>query len=146
MKRNKIVVGVDGSPNSLAAVRWAAELADALQSKVVAVHALGLLEHLSADAAPVPVEQHQREIRNVLEHQWTAPLASSGVAFGVELRYGPPVQVLLQTAEAENADLIVVGTRGVTAASPFRLGRTSSELTERSTRPVAVIPMPAGRR
>jgi nucleotide-binding universal stress UspA family protein len=146
MKRNKIIVGVDGSPNSLAAVQWAADLAGVLQSKVVAVHALGLLEHLSPDGEPVPVEQHQQEIRDLLDHRWTAPLASAALAYEVEVRYGPPVQVLLQTAEDENADLIVVGTRGASGASHIRLGSTSSQLTEQSTRPVAVIPIRAGSR
>ena len=81
--------------------------------------------------------------RDLLEHQWTAPLATAAVGYSVELRYGPPVQVLLQTAEDENADLIVVGTRGASGAMHIRLGSTSSQLTEQSTRPVAVIPMPA---
>jgi nucleotide-binding universal stress UspA family protein len=144
MKYNMIVVGVDGSPNSLAAVRWAAELAGVLQSRVLAVHALGLLEHLSPGDEPVPVEQHRQEIQDRLEQEWTAPLGSSAVAYDVELRYGPPVQALLQAAEDENADLIVVGTRGASGHSPIRLGSTSSQLTELSTRPVVVIPMPAG--
>ncbi len=144
MKRNKIIVGVDGSPNSLAAVQWVADLAGPLESDVVAVHALGLLEHLSPGSEPVPVERHRQEIRDLLERLWTAPLATAAIAYGVELRYGPPVQVLLQAAEDENADLIVVGTRGASGASHIRLGSTSSQLTEQSTRPVAVIPVPAG--
>jgi nucleotide-binding universal stress UspA family protein len=77
---------------------------------------------------------------------WDDPRVLYISTHGVEIRYGPPVQVLLQTAEDENADLIVVGTRGASGAMHIRLGSTSSQLTEQSTRPVAVIAMPAGSR
>ncbi len=44
-----IVVGVDGSPDSRRAVEWAADLAAETGARVVAVHAVGLLEHESGD-------------------------------------------------------------------------------------------------
>jgi nucleotide-binding universal stress UspA family protein len=40
-----IVVGVDGSADSRRAVEWAGDLAEENGARVVAVHAVGLLEH-----------------------------------------------------------------------------------------------------
>jgi nucleotide-binding universal stress UspA family protein len=47
-----IAVGYDGSPYSLMAVRWAAELALAISAQVVVVHAIGLLEGAAISPHP----------------------------------------------------------------------------------------------
>jgi len=77
---SKIIVGVDGSDNSLTAVQWAADLATNLNAEVVAVHALGLLEHLGPDRQVVPVELHEGEIADLFTTVWCSPLTASGIA------------------------------------------------------------------
>ncbi|HET9075842.1 MAG TPA: universal stress protein [Acidimicrobiales bacterium] len=137
-----IVVGVDGSPNSRAATEWAAGLAARLGAVVVAVHALGLLEQMEPGAQPQPAEAHVPEIDRMFSEEWCAPLAGAGVAHRREMRYGPPVQVLLEAAEDENADLLVVGSRGCGGPSALLLGSTSSRLANASGRPVVIVPLP----
>ena len=61
MTIERILVGVDGSGDSRRALGWAAELAGRLDAEVVAVHALGLLEHLEPGADPVPSAPHREE-------------------------------------------------------------------------------------
>jgi nucleotide-binding universal stress UspA family protein len=138
----KIVVGVDGSDNSLAAVSWTAELSKDLGPgvEVVAVHALGLLEHLDPKEEPIPVEHHQAEIEHVCREEWCSPLADAGVYFRTELVYGPPVQVLLGAADREEADLVVIGSRGLGRVPERRLGSTSTQVASQSRRPVAIVP------
>ena len=138
----RIVVGVDGSPNSRAAAGWAARLAVAVEAEVVAVHALGLLERLSPESEPEPAESMVPEIQAVFASEWCAPLIDAGATHRREMRYGPPVQVLLDVAEAEDADLVVVGSRGLGGASALLLGSTSSRLANSSTRPVLIVPLP----
>lgn len=138
-----IVVGVDGSDNSRVAVEWAARLAAGLGARVVAVHALGLLERLEPGAAPAPAEAHRAEIEQLFAEDWCEPLLAAGVEHRGDLRYGPPVQVMLDAAEEAGADMVVVGSRGRGASnSALLLGSTSSRLANTSPRPVLIVPLP----
>jgi nucleotide-binding universal stress UspA family protein len=129
----RIVVGIDGSAASREALRWAVRWAEALGGEVVAVHAVGLLEHrqgLGSDAAR----------RTLVESTWAAPLARTTCAHRVELKDGAALDVLLATAAAERADLLVVGSRG-TGDDPDRaLGSTSLHVLQEAGLPVLVVP------
>jgi nucleotide-binding universal stress UspA family protein len=140
MTGRRILVGVDGSDNSIAAVRWAGDLASALGAEVVAVHVLGLLDRLEPGGEAVPVESHLAEIRALFETHWCAPL--SGAKFRTELRYGSPVAVLIDTANEVDADLIVVGSRGLGGFAELLLGSTSSQVAQHSGRAVLIVPPP----
>lgn len=141
MKLGRLAVGVDGSPNSLAAVEWAAGLARLVGAEVIAVHALGLLERLEADP-PVPVEGHHDEIRRRFGQVWTAPLNDLRAPARRDMRYGRAADVLLAVCEEEDVDLLVVGTRGL-GGTGLVLGSTSAEVAQRCRRPVVVVPHPA---
>jgi nucleotide-binding universal stress UspA family protein len=135
-----IVVGVDGSPNSQVAVEWAVKQARQTGAEVVAVHALGLLEKMDPDSAAVPAQPHLHEIQEMFETVWCAPLAAAGITYRAELRYGSSVPVLLEIAEAADADLIVVGSRGLGATPELLLGSTSTQVAQHSRWPVTIVP------
>ena len=138
-----ILTGVDGSPDSTAALEWATALARRLGAEVVAVHAVGLLEHLSPTGDPVPAAAHRAEIERVFHEQWCAPLDVEGVRSRRLLCDGPPAMVVLRVAEEEGADLIVVGSRGVGGFPELQLGSTSAQVVQHANVPVTVIPRPA---
>jgi nucleotide-binding universal stress UspA family protein len=140
MRIERIVVGVDGSANAEAAVRWAAGLAEISGAEVVAVHALGLLERMASDEEPVPAQKHRDEVQRRLENEWCAPLRDAGVRWRSTLRDGSPVTALLAAAEDETADLVVVGSRGLGGFPELLLGSTSTQVAQHSTRPVMVVP------
>jgi nucleotide-binding universal stress UspA family protein len=143
MKLRRILVGVDGSTNSLGAVEWTAGLAKVAGSEVIAVHALGLLEHLQG-SNPISAHSHRDEIRDHFETAWCAPLDSAEVRCRKLLHDGSPVSVLLQVAEDEDADLIVVGSRGLGGYPELLLGSTSTQVAQNSSRPVTIVPRPGG--
>lgn len=121
-----IVVGVDGSDNARRALGWSAAMAELAGAEVVAVHALGMLEGA-----------HRVEVIARFD-DWLAPLAAvphRGLAID-----GDPVTVLLETAEREGADLVVVGSRGVGGHPDLLLGSTSHQVIQLSRRPVVVVP------
>lgn len=135
---NTIVVGVDGSADSLVGVEWAAALGELTGAEIIAVHALGLIEHLVPAGAPVSVEHHEAEIERRLTGEWCEPLIRRSRHFDCVLRYGPPDRVLREIAQAREADLIVVGCRGIGGSS--LLGSTSSLVARRAHCPVVVVP------
>lgn len=137
---SRIMIGVDGSEDSRVALTWAAGLARQLEAEVVAVHAVGLLEHLSPGGDPVPAAPHREKIQQLFEEEWCAPLDSAGVRTRRLLADGPPAMVLLRVADEEEVDLIVVGSRGVGGFPELQLGSTSAQLVQHAPVPVTVIP------
>ncbi len=133
-------MGVDGSPNSRVAVEWAAGQARHTGAEVVAVHALGLLEKMDPESPAVPAQPHLGEIQELFETVWCEPLVGSGIAYRTVLRYGSSVPVLLEVADETEADLIVVGSRGLGGTPELLLGSTSTQVAQHSRRPVTIIP------
>jgi nucleotide-binding universal stress UspA family protein len=128
-----VIVGIDTSPESLAALDRALELADALDARLVAVHAVGLLE--GGGYRP------QADLAAILDEAKGRVGASSAVNVTGVADDGVPQDVLLRVAERERADLIVVGSRGLGGALR-QLGSTSEAVVARSTVPVLVVPHP----
>lgn len=132
------MVGVDGSPTSQEALRWSVGLADVLDAEVVAIHALGLLDRWhDADAS---ARSWRKTLCALIERTWCAPLARAPGPHRVEIRDGHPVDVLLAAADNEQADLLVVGSRGVGDRPELALGSTSLRLLQAARVPVLVVP------
>ena len=139
MKIERIVVGVDGSDNARHALEWAAGLARALDAEVVAVHSVGLLERF-ASGQHQEVDTNDADIRHLFDTDWCAALDDPTVRSVRLLRDGNPVTVLLGVADELDAGLIVVGSRGLGGYTDMLLGSTSTQVAQRSSRPVVVIP------
>jgi nucleotide-binding universal stress UspA family protein len=139
--RQPIVVGVDGSEHSAAAVRLAFEEASLRQVslRAVNVHCIAFdttvePRHHDAYNAFTAQSDAERLIRDT-----TARLARRypDVKIEAEPTYAPDVTSALLRA-ATTADLIVVGSRGHTAITSLLLGSTSRALVERSSCAVLV--------
>jgi nucleotide-binding universal stress UspA family protein len=136
----RILVGTDGSEDARRAVHWAGELAAQIGAEVVAAHSVGLL--VTTPDGPVPSTPYHDHLRKLLESEWTDELRASGVPVRCRLVEGSAVTALLQAAEDESADLIVVGSRGAGGFSDLHLGSTSHQVALYADRPVTVIPPP----
>ena len=139
-----IVVGTDGSADARRAIRTAAELTAANPDSelhiVTAFHPLSLAElrRLSAD---VP-DEYRPLLHSHVEVDSTRDEAARIVAeVGVNASFhqidGEPVDVILDVAEHENADLIVVGSRGEGMAKRLWHGSVSTSVFHHS--PCAVL-------
>jgi nucleotide-binding universal stress UspA family protein len=142
--KDRIVVGVDGSPGAEAALEWAMRLSKALDAEVVAVHAVGLVE--AAHPLDQSAEAWRAGVRELTEHQWCARLVDAGVAHRIEVVDGDAVDVLLHVAEREQAALVVMGARGVGGRPELALGSTSLRVLQAARVPALVVPdaAPAG--
>jgi nucleotide-binding universal stress UspA family protein len=128
-----ILVAVDGSPDSEVAVRWAGALAQRTGAAIVAVHAVGMLEHERGD----PNGAHLRSRLDA----WTEALGGLPAdRVTRRLEPGDPAGVLRRIAAETDADMIVVGTRGAGARHGTHLGSTSLALAEDCPCPLVVVP------
>jgi nucleotide-binding universal stress UspA family protein len=133
------VVGVDGSPGSLAALRWAVREAFGRRLAVHAVIAWEFpVESTSTDTGTVD-DLHPLI---VAEKILVSALAETGIAAGDEAVTtapikGHPAEVLMQIAEG--ADLLVVGSRGHGTIFGALLGSVSHYVAAHAACPVVVI-------
>lgn len=140
--RYGILVGVDGSPESDAAVRWAADEARALNVPITLMHAISPIV-MSWPIAPVPETILQAEQENAADVIAKARdlLADTADGRGLEVR----TEVLFSTAVAALSDaskdalMVVVGSRGLGAFGRAVLGSVSTGLAHYAHGPVAII-------
>lgn len=134
---DRIVVGLDGSDGSADAARWCADVAARLGAHVVAVYAFKPPIEWMPEADPrswVQSTQHELD-------EWVAPLRDAGVSFETFVaRDAHPVEGLVQTIDRTNADLVVVGARGIGGFLGLRVGRVPLQLVHHTQIPVVMIP------
>ena len=134
----RLVVGVDESLAAAAALRWAATLAAGSGGEVVAVNAF------SNPWSEMPPEEHDRLVRErkkQLSEVWIQPALELGAVVRTILRDGDPRRVILDMAEAEEADLVVLGRTGRGGGPGFmHLGSVVEHMAHHTNHPLAVIP------
>ena len=140
-----IVVGTDGSQTASEAVRQAVELAKEIGAKIQLVSAY----------EPVPASRLREEKREAPEDlQWMvnpreevdntlAEAADTVKEAGVDVetfaRQGDPADAILDVAEETDADLIVVGNKGMTGAKRFLLGSVPNKVSHHAPCSVLII-------
>jgi nucleotide-binding universal stress UspA family protein len=146
MPYRSIVVGTDGSETANLAVRHAAELAKAFGSKLTIITAF---TPQGGDA----VARAQHEVPHDLQWMLTDSAqaddrAQSGAAAAkaigapeVRIRTGSgdPAGVLLEIADEISADLIVVGSRGMTSTSRFLLGSVPNKISHHAPCDLVIV-------
>jgi nucleotide-binding universal stress UspA family protein len=140
-----IVVGTDGSDTASQAVRQAVDLAGAVGATLEIVSAY----------EPVPAQRLREERRDAPEElEWAinpredveatlevaAQLAKeAGVTVNTYSRQGDPADAILDVAEEREADLIVVGNKGMTGAKRFLLGSVPNKVSHHAPCSVLII-------
>ena len=141
---NQVIVGIDGSPHSMAAIAFAFDEASRHGWELIAIHAWDVPAYdliiTPQGAVPFPlVDVADSEIRLAAEVLAGFSTDYPDVKVQERLVRAPAVQALLEAST--DAALIVVGTRGHGAAVGAVLGSVSNGLLHRATVPVAVVPL-----
>jgi nucleotide-binding universal stress UspA family protein len=142
---DSIVVGTDGSDTAKEAVRQASELAKTVGAKL----------HLVSAYEPVPQGRLRQERQQVPDDlQWmvnpkedvegtlkdaAAEIEEKGVEVATYAREGDPADAILDVAEEEKADLIVVGNKGMSGARRFLLGSVPNKVSHHAPSSVMII-------
>ncbi len=140
-----ILVGTDGSETAAEAVRQAVSLASNLGAQLQIVSAY----------EPVPAQRLAEERRQAPEDlQWTispredidATLAEAaevakqaGVPVETYARQGDPADAILDVAEEQGSDLVIVGNKGMTGAKRFLLGSVPNKVSHHAPCSVLII-------
>jgi nucleotide-binding universal stress UspA family protein len=135
-----VLVGVDGSANSLAAVRWALDEARARRVPLRAVAVWALLDQARDEGAPFDprYDEHSARdfVREVVEKA-VGPEAAAEVELAAVCDL--PARGLVEAADAAQTPLLVIGARGTGGFKGLLLGSVSQKVLATTTSPVAVI-------
>ena len=133
-----IVLALDGSEESRRAIPLAAEIARQNDARIVIAHVDEDILGKGGGPLVANEDQIQVEIRRKAEE-----LSSEGIDTSVEVRdimLGGPAHPIVEIADSVNADLIVAGTRGHSAAAGLFLGSVTQRLLHLAHCPVLVAP------
>jgi nucleotide-binding universal stress UspA family protein len=143
MDRHGIVVGVDGSPASNAAVCWAAREAAMRHVPLTVVHLVNAMVPtvpqlpVSAGVAVWQEEEGRQVLERAVKIAEDAVKADHGIEIKSEMRCAPPVPTLVNMSDG--AEMVVVGSNGHGALARLLLGSVSSSVVRIARCPVAVI-------
>lgn len=138
-KQELIVVGVDGSQESVGALAWAARYGAACGARI---HAL-LAWHFPSAVGPSPPgvapESVTDEVEEERSQQLMRAIAAGAPDAHVEpvIGYGHPAEVLVNASR--EADLLVVGSRGRGAFTGMLVGSVSLHCVHHAFCPVVVV-------
>ncbi len=148
-KISKIVVPIDGSKNSMEAADYAVKMAEKYGSEVSVVHVVNIDQYLQSLGLyrlsyPDPIKKKVEEAKAEAQ-KWFAEITSNAEQRKVRVKadvIDSPMSVvaaIVNHADREKADLIVIGTRGRSGISKMLLGSVASGVVTYAPCPVLVV-------
>lgn len=143
-KDRKIVVAMDGSENANKAAEWAINFAKDKDAKVIAVYVVQHAEKIGSKAAGEKAIEYAVKLGKeaavevnpvIVEHK----IPANGKNIRIDAERKSPSEGIIEVAEDNNADLIVMGTKGMTGLSHILLGSVAENVVRHSKIPVLVV-------
>ena len=134
-----VVVGVDGSDGSMAALEAAVAEAKARNAQLRIVVAWHIPLAVYTDGLPPPEEitTDMQDAAQEIAKQAEAAVPA-GVDFETRLVEGQPADALIE--ESEGAEVLVVGSRGLGGFARLVLGSVSQHVSHHAKCPVVIVP------
>jgi nucleotide-binding universal stress UspA family protein len=133
----RIVVPIDGSPRGSKTIELALGLATRFESAVTVVHVREYERYEGDDVDMGPPISAEELVEQAVKTFADADVAVSGVVRRV--RSNETAQQIVEVAEQANADLIVMGTRGMTEWRSLLLGGVANKVVHHATCPVLLV-------
>ena len=136
-----VVVGTDGSSRAEKAVQEAVDLAKSEGARVYLVAAFSATER-QWEQIQSSARVDTLNLADVAEHvlaRCAKKAEEQGVQVAYEAHEGDPAEVIIEVAEREKADLIVVGNKGMTGTRRFFLGSVPNKVLHHAPCSVMVV-------
>jgi nucleotide-binding universal stress UspA family protein len=133
---SKILIAVDGSKSADKAFEYACHLAKKAGASLLILH---VSEELPTVGYSINKEI-ERDNREMLQKYQSRAKETMNTHVNVmEAKANDVAEEVLRTADKENIDTIVVGSRGISEAKMFLLGSVSYKVSHYATRPVVIV-------
>ena len=136
-----ILLATDGSEDSALAARAAMSLSARTGAALHLIHVWNEATPMAYPAMEVAVDRHGAEdrARSLLEDEAQMVERDGGSVAGVHLRRGRPAEEIVGLSEGLDADVVVVGSRGVGPVRRLVMGSTSEGVVHLASRPTLVV-------
>jgi nucleotide-binding universal stress UspA family protein len=135
----KILLPVDGSENALLACRHAIDLAKSCAMEIVLLNCYGELSaRIGGAARNEIISELEAEAKSILG-PCESLCAESGLNYKTLICCGGPARIIVQVAQSEGCDIIVIGSRGLSEFAGMVLGSVTHRVLRHSTVPVLVV-------
>jgi nucleotide-binding universal stress UspA family protein len=137
--KGRIVVGIDGTPEAEAALAWAAQEAGIRGAilEVVVAWSVSKAVFPTRFLMHRPQESDMQQVAESILDKGIADLGNTGTRIEAKVLRGDAPTVLIN--RGRDADLLVIGTRGLNRAKEALLGSVSHACTHHSQTPIAII-------
>jgi nucleotide-binding universal stress UspA family protein len=139
----KVMVATDGSERVKKAVATAVEIAKLSEAKLYAVYVIPYRELSTAYPKDVGWERAALDYFRIEGKEATDYVETSGRAENIKVESiileGNPGQEIVDFAEKNDIDLIIMGTLGKTGLERFLLGSVAEKVVKHSKKPVLVV-------
>ena len=138
---SSIVVGTDGSESADRAVREAIEIAvrDGARLHVVTAHPDPAMFRDRIASGATAVEVNLQDVAESVGSRVAQEAKERGIEVETYAEEGDPAEVILDVAKEQGADLIVVGSRGLSGIKRFLLGSVSAKVSEHAPCSVMIV-------
>ena len=133
----RLVVGLDGSPGSVAACKWAASTARASGGTVTAVHAW---QRSGSHSHNVALALNCQKDALTAVTVWAQPLRDAGVFGQAQAIESHPADALTKALAESDSRLLVIGTRGAGGFRELRLGSAALRVIQVVQAPTVLVP------
>lgn len=149
----KILVAFDGSEASKHAMDHAVNFADSFSTELVILSVvprvmMPVFPDEGFGAAPITAAQDMGEYQDKMKEIYNKSLEEAkkdindhfpDMKIEIKLLEGRPSSTIVSAAEEYDADLIVIGSRGIGGITGWILGSTSRNVVESCTKPILVV-------
>jgi nucleotide-binding universal stress UspA family protein len=145
IKVRKILCPIDFSRHAALVVDWAIHLAEEHDSEILLLHAYHLpVEFQQLEGAYLPSDFWD-SVRQEAERSLSAygeRIRAGGIPVTEIVREGYPANVIQEEAQQENADMIVMGSRGLSGLKHLLLGSVAERVVQKALCPVLTVNHP----
>ena len=139
----KLLLASDGSDYALRAAEAAAVMAKAHGCSVTVLHVFTMpvmqMAATGIEVDPGAVNAYVEEVQDSVARRTGRVLEDAGVPYDTLTEVGQPAEVIVRIAEDDGYDLIVLGSRGMTALKSFLLGSVSDKVCHHAHCPVLIV-------
>lgn len=134
-----IVIGLDGSERSLKALLYGESLAEKYGATLILVHAYPHTSDLHDFEGYTSLLAKRKSSGERVLDGGAKMLSESRIVFERDLLEGPAADAILSVAETRDADLVIMGTRGLGAVKGLVFGSVATKVSHQAPCPVLLV-------
>lgn len=135
----RILLAVDGSKNSVRAGREAAKIAALCQGSFIEVFYVADISKVKSEVLHSASHEELRTKRLEKLHPVIIELEALDIEYKTKIIVGDPGPAIVEYANKEKFDLVVIGSRGLNTLQEFVMGSVSHKVVKRVQSPVIVV-------